>query len=297
MRDVSIIIPSYNRPDDLEIVLPFYFVQDDVKEIIIIDDGSSKSYERIVEKYENFRKGEVKFIYYKNPCNSGAGASRNKGLELATGEYILWGEDDAFLAPEYVKVLKSKISSDKLVFGSIYYGIHPTMLDSEKKEIIKVQQNSKRLLFDYDLLEGYYRIINSEDVLVPWGHALLMVRKDAYANVKYFEGYAVNGYREETDAQIQIVKAGYSAIYTSDTCCYHFPAKNSNGGQHSANFFVFEFYKIKNNNIFLRRHYAFLRKHFGLKKTLFGMECVFVFNEVKLCVVKVINKLKRKMLQ
>lgn len=260
MKDVSIIIPTYNRPDDLDCVLPYYVNQPDVLEVIIVDDGSSLSYNEVIDKYKKMAK--VNIVYHRNETNLGAGAGRNIGLSLTNGRYILWGEDDAFLSENYVRVLKNKIKEKEIVFGSIYYGIHPTMCADEQKKIIRSQQCSDRKLFDYENLEGYYRLKTETDVKVPWGHALLMTTKEAYTGIRYYEGYKVNGYREETDAQVQISKRGYSIIYTSETCCYHFPARNSNGGQHSSRILKYELYKIINNNIFLDRHYDFFKESF-----------------------------------
>lgn len=291
MRDVSIIIPSYNRADDLDLVLPYYLNQEDVKEIIIVDDGSSMPYKPIIDKYAN--KTDVELIYHKNECNMGAGAGRNIGLSLASGKYILWGEDDAFLAENYISVLKKKIDGKKVLFGSIYYGIYPNMSERQKNAVVLQQKNARKELFEYSLLEGYYRLETKSDVEVPWGHALLMVEKKAYDNVKYYEGYKVNGYREETDAQIQISKAGYSIIYTSDTCCYHFPAKNSKGGQHAANFVKFEHYKIINNDLFLNRHYEYIKTKFGLTQSLNATKRAFRKNEVFALCEKTFRKLGR----
>lgn len=292
MRDVSIIIPSYNRPDDLDVVLPYYFAQDDIKEIIIIDDGSAVSYQYLVKKYS--ANENVDFIYYKNSNNMGAAAGRNIGLSLASGKYILWGEDDAFPSKNYVSVLKSKIDERKVIFGSIYYGIYPVMSKEEKENNIAKQQCADKPLFDYELMEGYYRIKTNGDVEVPWGHALLMVEKSAYSNVNYYEGYKINGYREETDAQVQILKAGYSIIYTSDTCCYHFPARNKKGGQHSSNMIRFELYKIINNNLFLDRNYDFIRQKFGLSKPLLFVKIIFIRNEIHILTKKVIRKIVKR---
>lgn len=291
MKDVSIIIPTYNRPDDLDVVLPFYF-QDEVLEIIIIDDGSKLSYNDVIEKY--IKCAPCNIIYHRNSTNMGAGASRNIGILLSKGKYILWGEDDAYLSPDYVQVLRSKIVGKQVLFGSIYYGIHPTMSEKAKEEIVKKQQSSNKYLFDYDLLEGYYRLETKNDVIVPWGHALLMVEKKAYEGVEYYEGYKVNGYREETDAQVQITRKGYDIIYTANTCCYHFPAKNKKGGQHSSNVLKFELYKIINNNIFLDRHFDFLSNKYELNNKRITLKIRFAKNIICIMLDRILTKLKRE---
>jgi glycosyltransferase involved in cell wall biosynthesis len=291
MNDVSIIIPTFNRPDDLACVLPYYINQNEVLEIIIVDDGSDLSYEKVISKYRN--PNGISIVYHKNEHNLGAGASRNVGLNLAVGKYILWGEDDAFIADDYVSTLKSKIYDKEIVLGSIYYGIHPTMSESERQSIIQMQQKSGKALFDYKLMEGYYRLKTDEDIRIPWGHALLMAKKEAYDNVAYYEGYKVNGYREETDAQIQMAEHGYNIIYTSDTCCYHFPAHNSSGGQHSSKILKFEFYKIINNNIFLDRHYSFLHTEYPFTQSKLFYKFRFAYHILSSLSKRALNKLQR----
>ena len=80
--DYSFIIPVYNRPNEIDELLESFTKQDfsDAYEIIIVEDGSDNSSEGIVEKYAS--DFNIKY-YYKE--NSGAGMSRNFGMEKATG--------------------------------------------------------------------------------------------------------------------------------------------------------------------------------------------------------------------
>lgn len=291
MKDVSIIIPTYNRPDDLACVLPYYLCQKDILEIIIVDDCSKLSYNNVIEKYKN--ETAVQIIYHRNDKNLGAAGGRNVGLSLAKGDFVLWGEDDAYLKPDYVEILKNKINGHKILFGSIFYGIHPDMDDKQKINLVEAQKNSPKPLFDYNLLEGYYRLDTTEDTMVPWGHALLLAPKEAYKNVRYFEDYKVNGYREETDAQVQMTKNGYDIIYTSDTCCYHFPALNKNGGQHSSKMLKYELYKVINNNIFISRHYSFLKYRYHMKNSETKTKCIYIYAVVRSLFFRAEGKIKR----
>ncbi len=295
MKDVSIIIPTYNRPEVLEMVLPYYFMQEDILEIIIVDDGSNLSYEKIIQQYHSHPS--INFIYHKNIKNGGAAYSRNIGISLASGKYILWGEDDAFLAQDYVKVLKEKMSEKKIVFGSIYYGILPEMDRKIIDNSIRSQQSAKKELFNFKNFEAYYRLKTENDIEVPWGHALIMLPRKAYDNVKYFEGYEVNGYREETDAQVQMTQNGYSIIYTSETCCYHLPSNNQKGGQHNSGIIIFEYYKFKNNNIFLNRHYDFLKKRYKLEHSITWRKVRYLQMQLVSLFIRCFNKIKRKVVK
>ena len=97
-------------------VLPSYFLQKEVQEIILIDDASERDYaELITFGQKEADKNNIKFIYYKNKINMGAAACRNIGLVKASGDFILWGEDDAFLREEYTSVLLKKIKNKEIL--------------------------------------------------------------------------------------------------------------------------------------------------------------------------------------
>ena len=79
------------------------------------------------------------------------------------------------------------------------------MNEEQKYIIIKEHEQRKRKTFDFKVFEGYYGKRNTEDIEVPYGHALILLPATAYDECKYFEGYKGNGYREESDARIHVV--------------------------------------------------------------------------------------------
>lgn len=294
---ISIIIPTYNRPETLKRVLPTYFLQKQVKELIVIDDASTRDYKAVVAfAKEEAQKYQVDFIYYKNDKKLGAAGSRNIGISKASGDLILWGEDDAFLSTDYADVLIHKIKGKEIVFGNIYYGVVPEMPEAKKKEIIK--QNEKRLkdVFDYKLFEGYYGKKITSDKEVPFGHALIMLPASAYEDCRYYEKYGGNGYREESDAQVQLSIKGYRIIFTSETCCYHFPHAQTEmqSGQHTMPRFCYEFFKIKNTFIFYDRFYPFFKSHYPIKSTKNELKLYFVGKVFRENLLKAINKMRKK---
>lgn len=100
-------------------------------ELIIIDD-SPENYEKrnqvqtMVQKYSE--KHNVSF--YQNKVNSGACYSRNRGLEMATGEYVAFLDDDDEWLPqkllEQVQVLETASENVALVYCSYYRYIDET---------------------------------------------------------------------------------------------------------------------------------------------------------------------------
>jgi len=95
----SLIIPVYNRPDEIRALLSSLETQSFVKpfEIVIIEDGSTKSSEKVLN---GFRE-KLNISYYKKP-NSGPGDSRNHGMQRAKGNYFVVLDSDCILPQEYL---------------------------------------------------------------------------------------------------------------------------------------------------------------------------------------------------
>lgn len=93
----SIVIPVYNRPDEIDELLKS-LTQQSYKnfEVLVVEDGSSLTCEKVVEAYN----GNLSIRYFFKP-NSGPGPSRNFGFERAHGEYFVVFDSDCILPPGY----------------------------------------------------------------------------------------------------------------------------------------------------------------------------------------------------
>jgi len=95
---VSIIIPFYNRVDwVLEAVESAQNQTHKNIEIILIDDGSTEDTEKIQ------RIHDIRIRYFRQ-VNKGVSSARNKGMELATGDYIAFLDSDDFFLPEKLEI-------------------------------------------------------------------------------------------------------------------------------------------------------------------------------------------------
>jgi glycosyltransferase involved in cell wall biosynthesis len=105
----SLIIPVYNRPNEVEELLESLSHIDfkESFEIVIIEDGSSLKCEDVVRKYE----GKL-FVSYYYKENSGPGDSRNYGMKKAKGDYFIIFDSDCIIPAQYLtevdKALKEK---------------------------------------------------------------------------------------------------------------------------------------------------------------------------------------------
>lgn len=95
MSKVSIIVPVYNASKYLKTCMNSLVNQTlDGIEIIAIDDGSQDNSSDILEQYKDNYQGKVKIIH---TLNNGVGAARNKGLDLAGGEFVKFVDADDYL--------------------------------------------------------------------------------------------------------------------------------------------------------------------------------------------------------
>jgi GT2 family glycosyltransferase len=101
---VSIIIPTYNRVNDLEETLDSIIIQTTLpKEIIIVDDSDNDEIETLVEHRKNeFRGGEIFLKYIRNEKEKSLTIARNIGIEKSIGDVILFLDDDVVLDKNYI---------------------------------------------------------------------------------------------------------------------------------------------------------------------------------------------------
>lgn len=96
---VSVVITTFNRPQELQEALDGVFAQI-VKplEVIVVNDASSLPYEDVIEKFS----GHDNFIYKYLETSSGANKARNIGVDTAKGDVIAFLDDDDIWLPDYL---------------------------------------------------------------------------------------------------------------------------------------------------------------------------------------------------
>ena len=95
----SLIIPVFNRPEEMEELLGSLLLQDynNPFEIVIVEDGSSIPCRDVVEKFQ--ASSDISY-YFKE--NSGPGDSRNFGMKKARGDYFIIFDSDCIIPPNYL---------------------------------------------------------------------------------------------------------------------------------------------------------------------------------------------------
>jgi glycosyltransferase involved in cell wall biosynthesis len=106
----SIIIPLYNRPQEIDELLHTLTQQTYTQfEVLVIEDGSKLDARQIVESYSN--KLDIKY-YYKE--NEGQGFTRNFAFARANGDYFVIFDSDCLIPKNYLEIVKNYLYEHRL---------------------------------------------------------------------------------------------------------------------------------------------------------------------------------------
>lgn len=113
VKTVTVIIPTYNREKRLERSIASVLEQDYPNvEIIVVDDGSTDSTEAVIKMIAERNLGLDKRISYIRQDNHGACVARNRGMMLATGDYIMFLDSDDLLDRTKLSIQVAQIETD-----------------------------------------------------------------------------------------------------------------------------------------------------------------------------------------
>lgn len=133
-KKVSIIIPVYNGEKYIAEAIQSALDQDyQNKEIIVVNDGSLDKTEEICRRF--FSK--ITYFYQEN---KGLGASRNRGVLLATGDYFAFLDCDDLWSPSKIKIQMQYADDRCMVFSLIKQFVCSSLSDHEKSKIVLTQE-------------------------------------------------------------------------------------------------------------------------------------------------------------
>lgn len=149
---ISVIVPCYNireyLPRCIESILSQTYGN---LEIILISDGSTDGTDEIIREYAE-KDTRIIPIFKQN---SGVSDTRNRGLDIATGEYIGFVDGDDYVEPEmYETLLKNALECDADISHCGYQMVFPSRVDYYYNTGKKVIQNNKKGI--RDIIVGDY---------------------------------------------------------------------------------------------------------------------------------------------
>ena len=104
----SVIVPVYNRVDEVRDLLESLLLQDDKGfEVIIVEDGSTVSCGNVVDSFRD--RGLDVSYYFKE--NEGRSIARNYGIDRSTGDYLVFVDSDCVIPSTYFSTLRRELST------------------------------------------------------------------------------------------------------------------------------------------------------------------------------------------
>lgn len=141
---VSVITPVYNAGKVIEKTLESIFKQTYKPiEIVLVDDCSMDNSQEVIAEY---LPEHPEIVYFRQLTNQGAGAARNKALELAKGQYVAFLDADDMWHPEKIEKQINWLKEKKGAFS--YTAIQ--MVD-ENNKVVKSKRNVREQV-DYKFL-------------------------------------------------------------------------------------------------------------------------------------------------
>lgn len=162
---VSIIIPAYNVEKYIEKCLLSILEQTYTNiEVIVVDDGSTDKTGQLIDKVLQ-QDSRVRVIHKKN---AGVSAARNSGIEISTGDYLVFVDGDDYIAHDYVDYMLSLIENT----GSEFCLSKCCYTKSDEKQtkseyIEKLQpEDATALLISPDVIVGCWNKIFKRSLIV-----------------------------------------------------------------------------------------------------------------------------------
>lgn len=188
----SIIVPVFNRPDEVDELLSSLLNQTFTDfEVLIVEDGSQKPCDEVCNKYAD----RLDLHYFMKP-NSGPGQSRNYGAERAKGEYLLILDSDVVLPKGYLNAIEEELKREPAdAFGGPD-AAHESFTDTQKA--ISYSMTS---FFTTGGIRGGKKKL---DKFYPRSFNM-GIRRDVYMELK---GFSKMRFGEDIDFSIRIFKAG-----------------------------------------------------------------------------------------
>lgn len=250
--ELSLIIPLYNRPDEIRELLESLCTQSHGDfEVVVVEDGSSVKSDEIVHSFSN--RLSISYFYKEN---SGPGQSRNYGAERASGNYFIFLDSDCIIPEHYIEAVRSSLNTNYVdAFGG------PDRADQSFSPIQKAINYSMTSLFTTGGIRGNTK---SVEKFHPRSFNMGYSRK-VFEKTK---GFAEMRFGEDIDMSIRMMKAGFRTALIPEAYVYHKRRTNFR-----------QFYKQVHNsgiariNLFKRHPDSLKLLHFF--PAAFSLYCIF----------------------
>ena len=201
----SIIIPVYNRPEEVRELLISLTVQTYRQfEILVIEDGSEITCKDAVEGFSNI----ISLRYFFKE-NSGQGFSRNYGFEHAKGDYFIVFDSDCIVPPHYLESVNQYLTDNPVDCWGGPDRAHPSFSPLQKA----INFSMTSVLTTGGIRGGKKRIGKFYPRSFNMG-----ISREVYNKTG---GYKITRMGEDLEFSIRIIRDGFKTVLIDDAYVYH----------------------------------------------------------------------------
>ena len=274
MKTIGVIVPNYNSGIYIKKCLDSLLEQEyKVNEIIVVDDCSTDESKKIVKEYT---EKNDKIILLENGKNMGVSYSRNRGIENAKSEYIMFCDSDDWYEKQATKEMMEKVEEGA---DFIFAGYYITYKDGRKIEV--KYNNLNNIEIDKETAISYLPITSSSKLIKK---SILVEH-----NIKYPEGI------KNCEELPVIPVAGFYAkkiVYINE-CLYNYFQRENSASNHELqdlSFYDITYEKFKSNlpkeyknsiNIRMVEHLLYSKTYSLIKEKHLKKEIIENINKCK----------------
>jgi len=205
VRYYSIVIPVYNRPDEVDELLESLTLQTYKNfEILIIEDGSENDCKHVIANYAD----QLSIRYYSKE-NTGQGFTRNYGFDRANGDYYIVFDSDCLIPSDYFEQVEAYLNDNSLdAFGGPDKD-HPDFTNMQKA--ISYSMTS---LFTTGGIRGKKKSLGT---FHPRSFNM-GISKEVFEKTN---GYILTRMGEDIEFSIRIINNGFKVGLIPDAFVYH----------------------------------------------------------------------------
>ena len=201
----SIIVPVYNRPDEVDELLESLTHQVFRNfEVVIVEDGSDKRCDEVCNRYKDLLP--LRYYYKKN---SGPGNSRNFGVDYANGDYVIILDSDVVVPPHYLSAIDEELSREQYdFFGGA---------DAAHASFTPVQKAISYSMTSFFTTGGIRGGKKKLDKFYPRSYNM-GVRRTAY---QALGGFSRMRFGEDIDFSYRLIENGYKSRLFPEAWVWH----------------------------------------------------------------------------
>jgi glycosyltransferase involved in cell wall biosynthesis len=272
---ITLIVPTRNRAHTLRWVAPSYFQQDGVNEIIFVSDAGTDDTPALIEQLARAHP-HVKTRLLTNARRLGASESRNVGVREAGNQYILFCDDDEHLEAGYARTCLEKLL--ELNAGAVSgRRIYLDAGESPAQALRRFGNGLRRSKpFRFLICEYVNAARFSGDLRLPITNAIILTRKSLLQKFPFDSHYAKgNGYREESDFQMNLFTNGYDVYVTNERHSFHLPMSQVRSGGQRAGTLARMRWAVYYTHYFFGKYYRSYAQRTGLKTPRWAAIVIF----------------------